>query len=227
MVRLQTFLMSKKLAMNLDQSLLRTKKDRRRAKSVLDELARSAVANGLIEPNLDIESRRREFIDLWPKIRKSMYLTVDHTSTILRYANEFRCAGRNEIAVLLYATACEQKINLFISTFATRAGFHADRIPQLIRDTNFNARCTWLLELLKAPLISPVHLKRMKQLMDIRNEFVHYKWKGEWIYELPKQKVHLDFLQSFSKTLRYLAIYERKNIYFGSVKQNRTKRAAS
>lgn len=213
--------------MNLNQKLLRTKKDFRRAKSVLDELARNAVANGLIEPNLDVESRRSEFIDMWPKIRRSMYLTVDHTSTLLRYANEFRRAGRKEIAVLLYTTACEQKINLFISTFATRAGFRADRIPQLIRDTNFNARCTWLLELLKAPLISPVHLKRLKQLMDARNEFVHYKWKGEWIYELPKQKVHLDFLQCLSKTLRYLAIYERKNIYFGSLKQNRTRDASS
>lgn len=195
--------------------------------SVLDELARGAVANGFIEPKLDIESRRNKFIDLWPKLRKSTYLTVDHTPTILRYAHECKRAGHDEIAVLLYATVCEQKVNLFVSTSAARAGIRPDQIPQLIRDTNFDARCTWLLQLLKAPAIAPVHLKRMRNLMNLRNEFVHYKWKGEWTYDPPKQKPHPDLLKLLPATFRYLARYERTTVYYGATKQSRNKRAMS
>jgi len=213
-----------KAATKLDRSL-KTKKGRQRATKVIDELARGAVACGFIEPELDIESRRAKFIDLWPKLRKNTYLTVDHTATILRFARELNSRGHHEIAVLLYATVCEQRVNFLVSTFATRAGIEPNQVPQLIRDTNFNARCTWLLELLKAPAISTVHLKRLKQLMDLRNEFVHYKWKGEWIWELPKQKPHLDLLQLLPKTLRYLAQYERATVYYGARKK--TKRTTS
>jgi coproporphyrinogen III oxidase len=219
--------MSNKRTSELKSAFLNTKEDRRMAIRVLDELARGAVGNGFIEPALDIESRRDKFLELWPKLRRQTYFSVDHTPTVLRYAHECKRAGHHEIAVLLYATVCEQKINLFVSVFATRAGVNSDQVPKLIRDTNFDARCTWLLQILKAPAIAAVHLKRLRYLMNLRNEFVHYKWKGEWGYDSPKPRPHSDLLQFLPATFRYLARYEQKNLYYGATKQPGRKRPVS
>jgi hypothetical protein len=190
-------------------------------KQLMDSSALDLIRQGILDPNLDIDERRRKAIELFQSTQGAKFWVIDHTSTILRYAHYFRRENKKEIAVLLYATACEHKLNSLVCNFAEAAGLRESEIPQIIRDTSFSARCTWLFKLLKAPPLAQTHLKRLKQLMDLRNEFVHYKWKFESMDDTKEDTRHAELLKAILLTLRYLNAYERKHIYRGARRRSR------
>ncbi len=179
-------------------------------KGFIDAAARSYIAAGLIEPSLPLEQRRRRAAELLAV--KDVQFVIDHTGDILRQAQAFRNQNK-ELSILLYATACEHKVNAFINYFGQKAGMKEPEIRQMIRDTNFTARCTWILQLLNAPPLSRTHVSRLKDLMDLRNEFVHYKWKE---VSLEGDSRHEKILKALPRTLAYLTKYARKEVYKGA-----------
>src|SRR5260370_1391895 len=117
--------------------------------------------------------------ELFAKSQPSRGLScVDHSHDLAQHARRFHDQGYFEIAVLLYATACEHWVNDVVSKLFRRDNLVREDVVQIIRDTHLRAKCTWFLKLLGGPPLNAQHLKALFRLTDLRNEFAHYKWKS-------------------------------------------------
>src|SRR5205085_10803209 len=111
---------------------------------------------------------------------------------------------------LFYAIWFEHWLNGIISTFAERRKLTQDEISKMIRDTNFDAKSTWMLRVLGAKPINKAHWQSMKRINDLRNAFIHYKWKAE-ADEVERNRERA--LAAVGKTIRYLRAYENRYVY--------------
>jgi hypothetical protein len=139
---------------------------------------------------------------------------TDRTQGLVTEARRCQNRGLFEAALLLYATTTEHWLNDIVITLCRRRGLRREEAQQLIRDIPFRAKSTWLLRLLGASAMKPVHLKKLDRLMQLRNEFVHFKWKGVPL-ELDEQEEAKKFLTAWTATLRYLSRYRNRVIYRG------------
>jgi hypothetical protein len=137
---------------------------------------------------------------------------IDETGDITREARRFEDRGLYKLALLLHATAIEHWINDIIVILCRRKGLSRDEAIQIIRETPFRAKCAWLLKLLDASPIRDAHLKKLDRLMQLRNEFVHFKWKGTNL-EQDEQEEAKKFLEVWKPTQKYISRY-RKRILF-------------
>ena len=96
-------------------------------------------------------------------------------SEIMESAKDAAKLGRTMVVVILVATAIEHRLNKFFrDVLERRAGLSSDDATEAIR-SNINTKLGWLLQLVaRSGLPDPLY-KRIKQIMDLRNAFVHYK----------------------------------------------------
>jgi hypothetical protein len=192
------------------------------ANKVLDGLAWDMIAAGIVDPKgQDFEKLRikcGKYVLEHPDLLKGAL--VDHTFTLTREARRFAGRDMPELSILLHATACEHWINDVVSVFCRRKKVAEMDRTQILRDAPYRAKCTWVLKLLGAPPIPERHVGKLTHLMDLRNEFVHYKWKGSGDErDDNKMKQCLDGLRP---TLSYLARYRRR-VVLRNVKLRRRK----
>src|SRR5690606_16581748 len=117
-------------------------------------------------------------------------------------------AGDHWIACVLYATWAEHWINRLIATAAARRGIPQPAITQLLRDANWRAKTSWVLEALKLPLLEQHSWAVLNKLLEVRNAFVHYKWTPRR-WDDPEPEDELAFLlQSADKEVERLLSYE-------------------
>jgi hypothetical protein len=139
---------------------------------------------------------------------------TDRTQELVMEARRCENRGLFEAALLFHATTAEHWLNEIVITLCRRRGLRSEEASQLIRDIPFRAKSTWLLRLLGAVAIKPVHLKKLDRLMQLRNGFVHFKWKGVPI-DLDEQEEAKKFLTTWTQTQRYLSRYRNRVIYRG------------
>jgi hypothetical protein len=84
---------------------------------------------------------------------------------------------RYEVAILLYATFFEHRINGIIDTLVRQKRLRAQVAVDLIRRMNIQQKLTSVLELLGAPPFGKAETDSIDGIMNRRNEFAHYKWK--------------------------------------------------
>jgi hypothetical protein len=82
-------------------------------------------------------------------------------------------------AVILYATWMEHWLNSLLLTTMLRRDMTEAHALQLIRQANIEAKLSGLWSLVELPALQEEHVKRIKFLAEVRNEHVHYKWKGQ------------------------------------------------
>ena len=151
-------------------------------------------------------------------------MVLDHRETI---AKEARRLNRNEeffLSCLLYATWFEHWVNGLISNLARRKRLSQEMIVQIIRDTPFRGKLTWIIHLFELPAINPTHKKRILRIMDMRNSFVHFKHNfvdmdyHEENIEGPVRQT----LRDIEKTISYLKRYEQRQL--ASIGERKIKR---
>ena len=126
------------------------------------------------------------------------------------------------MAVLLYATWMEHWINSLIVIACMRKRVPSEQVTELLRETSFRGKTTWLISILDKPAIAPSHRNRMLQVLDLRNAFVHYKWRGLSEEALEQQEKAIAIsLERLPATVKYLNQYERKHLYHGSKRKVR------
>jgi len=214
-----------------DRDELKARSDDAEARRVvLEALVRGMVAEGVFDPTgLNEEEVRRKVPRLCLKLlRKSaspiVWTTTDRTPTLTKEARRFQNQGLHEIAILLYATACEHWLNDVISALCKRRNLNREDAAQIIRQVSFPAKCTWLLKLLRAPAIKVDHLKNLERLMNLRNEFAHFKWKATNTDVEEEGDQAKKFLATWKQTLDYLSRYRRRVVYRGIRFRKRSKR---
>lgn len=145
---------------------------------------------------------------------ESINFISDHTTSILKEARELVLRGQYEIAIILYATWLEHWINGLIISLISRRNMSEETKIQIVRDTNFRSKFTWLLELLDAPVIEETYFKAVLRASELRNGYVHYKWcpwpDGDSKSLETELKTAIDNLEP---AIEYLLNYEKETLF--------------
>jgi hypothetical protein len=186
------------------------------------------VLDGKINPRgKSEEDLQKEVLSLLKKAAKGdpqgqFFFATDHTSEILQQVRNFVRSGKLENSCLFYAMWFEHWLNSLIVTIGRRKKFKEDEITQIIRETQFKGKTTWLLRLLGLNPINKSHLKRMQLLIEARNSYVHYKWKFFDVDDNSPERertVLKDLLKDIEKTVSYLRKLENKQFFHNKKKK--------
>ncbi len=208
------------------EDFLNTKKGMKLAEDIIHSVFTSAIEDGRINAEGKSEEELgQELVRLLSGYlnspEKEMVWIVDYRTTVLQQARLFhkkaessRKSGNQRLACLLYGTWLEHWINWLIATAGKRRGLNDDEVTQIIRDTPFRGKMTWMFPLLGLRHLPINHKNAIFKITDLRNSFVHYKWKGkgEEIDEREERELS-DSLSQIEKTVKYLNHYESNYIY--------------
>jgi len=140
-------------------------------------------------------------------------MIIDHRHDLLRRARSSARTEDRYIAVVFYATYIEHHLNGIIEKLCSRRNPPVAS-TRILRETTLNAKCTWILELLGAPPLGNLWVKRIMELADARNSFIHYKW-----HPLPNEPAagrgEHKSLEFAEKTVRRLQKYEDSLLHNG------------
>jgi hypothetical protein len=121
--------------------------------------------------------------------RVEIRFIITHVKSLLDEAQEFLDAGAVLNATVFYAMWAEHWLNGIISVLGERKGLSEATIVQLIRDVQYRAKATWLLEILGCTPMPAKLLSVVQRVMEERNSFVHYKWKAkEWTDDVEEER---------------------------------------
>lgn len=192
-----------------------------------DTLVRS-FAQGLIEAGT-IDPRGKSTDDLHKEVFKyldelstntnvRLFKIIDHTPTILSEARKYARIKEYQLSCLFYAVWFEHWLNVMISTAGRRKGLPQEELIQILREVQFRGKSTWLLRVLGLKPINDAHLKRMQSIIEMRNGFVHYKWKAVEFDDISWEKDNellIELLSGVEKTIVYLQRLANMQIYYG------------
>jgi len=102
----------------------------------------------------------------------------DHRSTLWQHAESECDNGNPEIALTLYALWIEHVVNGNLTAGFQRKGYDPDVINLLIRRLNIDEKITKLWRAAGFEPLSNADTSLISRIMETRNAFVHYKWKG-------------------------------------------------
>ncbi|MFE5837188.1 hypothetical protein [Arthrobacter sp. NPDC056493] len=149
------------------------------AKSLIDSLAASLVAEGRIDPRgmteaefqLALTTELREIIADGVEFR----LIPDHQDSLLKQARAFAEASDIDFAIMFYATWIEHWLNWMYIWQAEQSDLeHSDAMSLIKQPMHHKAGIIWSLTFgqgLDADL-----LRGIRDVANWRNAFVHYKW---------------------------------------------------
>ena len=106
---------------------------------------------------------------------KRMQMGVALENTFSKQAIEQWKKGERTIGIVLLATAIEQWLNFVLRVLAEAKGFSDDIGTQLVKKHNFDAKLTWLFEMLGSAKLSAKYVRKVKVITELRNSIVHYK----------------------------------------------------
>jgi hypothetical protein len=138
---------------------------------------------------------------------------LDYKDSILKQARLFHSEGEIELSCVLYATWFEHWINEIISILGHRKNLNENEINEIIRHISFRGKYTWLLKLFDFKEINKAHINLIFRLTDLRNSFVHYKWKEKNNDFKDEEKF---VIEKIEKTVRYIKNIENRHIYNNS-----------
>src|SRR5664280_1150204 len=110
----------------------------------------------------------------WSK-RRPMLMSTDFRSGLLSQARKFKRRQEHHEAILYYATWFEHWINAIL--VRNLHSLNERERCQMVRDVNLRGKYTWLLALVHGKQIPERHINAILRISDLRNEFVHYKYK--------------------------------------------------
>jgi hypothetical protein len=182
------------------------------ATRMLARLAYGFISEGIINPigknDDELYRQYREAVDKY--IRGDLSFVIDHRQDVLQNARSFKILKKKDMAVLFYALWFEHQLNSITVSLAERLHLTEKELDTLIRETSYRAKCSWLLRILGVKPLSLSHTNAICKLMDLRNAFVHYKWKPE--NEQIKKEMET-LLEQIEKTVKYVRSIENKYLY--------------
>ena len=178
------------------------------AQALVMDLATSFVKDGYLSTT---GKTKEQFVAEFMEFAKNteIILRTDYTESLLRQARSYRRERSRELACLFYATWIEHTLNGFISSLARRMDFADNEITDIIRETSYKAKMSWMLRLFGRDSFNNSHINLIVKLMEVRNAFVHYKWKPE-SNQVRKETEAL--LSRIERTVKYIQEYERRNL---------------
>jgi hypothetical protein len=185
---------------------------------ILTRTYEAAVRFGAIDPsNKTEEEIAQEFERYYESLAKDnggFFIVIDHSRDLLEQARHIAGKGKYTISALFYATWFEHWFNELTSAFGTRIGLNEDEIIQVIKDVPLRAKLTWLLRVFGLKPIHYTHRNAILKMFDLRNGFVHYKWKWRNVDHESQEDKDLEVaVSTIEKTITYLNNYQRKYVF--------------
>lgn len=175
---------------------------------VEDALRKGELTHTIADPNT-----LRAFLDERVLKPETTFMTAtDHRGYLLKETRKQLKADKQEFALLVFATWLEHSINSIVEGQCRRMGVSDDEIVDMLRNTPMKGKTTWLLYLLKLPRLTTSTRKSIDKIVEVRNWFVHYKWKFEDIDEDSMKKNIESAASKVEKIVKDLRHYERKHI---------------
>lgn len=180
-------------------------------------VVREAIRVGDLDPRgkTDEEFAKTilEWVTGWPDDVQFSFAT-DHRPVLLRYGRQFVKSGEHYLAALLFATWTEHWVNGIIDSRCYALGLTFKDVIAIIRSVPLAGKVTWLFQLLGGKRIHQRHVSAILKLADLRNSFVHYKWKS---FDSEEEEATGDAqireaVEQYGKTLQYLRAYENRHI---------------
>jgi hypothetical protein len=176
-------------------------------------MGESLIAYGVINP--EGKSDEDLFQEIWSTIEKllesdSLPFVIDHTDDLLGNARLFKKRKKNSFAILFYALWVEHQLNDIIAIQARKSNLTAKEIDSLVRETSYKAKCSWLLRLTGGKPFTEAQHNSICKLMDLRNSFVHYKWKPE---NEQMEKEIVAVVDGADKIVNYIRRYKNKHVF--------------
>ena len=158
-----------------------------------------------------------EFLDL-AKQGRSLKLVVWHGEILLTEARRFARRGRQEIALLFYATWFEHWINGLMDRKAHQLKLSTKALKLLLRQTGFEAKLVCFPALAKLPRIQEQHMKAVLRCAQLRNSFVHYKFSvgTRDAGDDDEEEGHKAAISAAEKAVKYLMRFEQLHIFKGA-----------
>lgn len=190
------------------------------AESIVRSIAESAIINGdlKVEDFSNLKVVKKKLLKILPKRDEDFYITIIHQPTLLEEGIKFARKKKYELAYIFYATYFEHWINEIIDIWAKRNGIGYEVSSNLIRKLNLEDKYTWLLSILKLPRFKEIHIKNIKKISELRNNYIHYKYKSEAINtpsEIKKTEWDNDF-NNINKAISYTKRYRSKIVFNGN-----------
>jgi hypothetical protein len=104
-------------------------------------------------------------------------VVLDFQPRLLASAKDLSSRPRPIESIILYATWCEHWLNATLITAGLSRGLDEEEVTSMVREGH-NVKLGWLWKLLDLPELPDEARKKLFLLAEIRNEHVHYKWKG-------------------------------------------------
>lgn len=172
-----------------------------------------ALRNGELTSTTVDPQKLKTFLDERVLKPGQKFVTAtDHRETLLKEARKLLKAKKQEIALLVFATWLEHFINSIIEGQCRKVGITHQEIVDILRNTPMRGKLSWVLFLLKLPRISLTKRKAIDDIMEVRNWFVHYKWKFEDIDNDAMEMKVETAVNKMDKIVKYLRQFERKNV---------------
>ncbi len=145
--------------------------------------------------------------------QRPMKWSADFRQDLLNRARSFKRKRNSHEAILYYATWFEHWINgILIRRLRT---LDERETCQMIRDVSLRGKFTWLLALVHEKRIPERHIKAVLQICDLRNEFVHHKYKMLDVDSDDESKKLNEAHRSAEKSVRYLQKFEERHFFKG------------
>lgn len=160
----------------------------------------------------DLRAAIREFVE---DEDDPLMASIDFRDELLEEASRLLQSDKPLIACLLYATWLEHWLNAMIFTIGERSGISYDDLARRVGKSNIHQKLDRLLPELGVPQISGEHDARIRKVVRLRNDYVHYKWERNDIDSDVVERSEADLvttLREIDQTVRYLIELERSQL---------------
>jgi hypothetical protein len=136
---------------------------------------------------------------------------TDYLGSLLKNARRFKLAEDYEDAILFYAIFFEHTINRIIDAACRKKKIDKKTAIEIIKSVSIHGKVNWLFILLGIPKRNAIHKKRLLEIAEERNSYVHYKWKG---YDFDNKDIRIiSLLNDIDKTVTYKKKFEANFLY--------------
>lgn len=144
-------------------------------------IARELLRTGAFDPTRgNLEELRREVkveIRRMLEHRDAFHLVRDHETTLLEEARRYARQGAYEFSITFYATFVEHRLNGLLAQRWEDEGRDPDELLGILRSASLARKTTQTWQDIFGDRLPESLRQRILSLAELRNEFVHYKWR--------------------------------------------------
>ncbi len=186
-------------------------------KMIFSRVVEAAFIHGVVTEKdfSDKKLLKRKLLKIVSK--ENMQTIVLYGDSLLEEAQRYVVNKDYQYAYTFYATYFEHFINEVLDIWRIKKNFQHKITNSMVRRFSLEDKYTWVLDLLELPVFSKSIWNIVKDIVEKRNEFIHFKYRPEIIDEgETEDKDWIKDYESIKKAIKYTKSYRTRIVYSGS-----------